>query len=86
MDRLTIHPVSEESALAMLAALSGFHAELLESADGWEIVVTLGLDGRNDGEIIAALNALAEYVNKRAGGPARVEMNGRHYVMHPEVD
>jgi len=54
MERLTIKAVSPESGRAMLAALSGFHAELLEAADGSEIVVTM--DG--DSEIVAVLNAL----------------------------
>jgi hypothetical protein len=31
------------------------------------------------------LNALADYVNMRAAGPARVEKNGRRYVMQPEM-
>jgi hypothetical protein len=83
MDRLTIHPVTHESALGLFSALSGFQAELLESADGWEIVVTLG---RDDAEMVAVLNTLAEHVNDRAGGPARVELNGRKYLMQPEAD
>jgi diacylglycerol kinase family enzyme len=82
MDRLTLHPVTRESARGMLAALSEFRAELLESADGYEIVVTLG----GDGEIVAVLNALEKYVNERSGGPARMEIDGRNYVIHPEPD
>ena len=81
MDRLVIHAVTAHSARGILTALSGFHAELLESSDGCEIVVTLG---RGDSEIVSVLNALEEHVNQRSGGPARVEFNGRSYVMHPE--
>ena len=85
MDRLTIHPVSHESALGVLSALSEFHAELVESGDDWEIVVTLGAHGRDDGEIAAVLSTLAKHVNDRAeDGPARLELNGRTYAMHPE--
>ena len=80
MDRLTIHAASPESGHAMLAALSGFRAELLQSSDGCQVVVTLG---RGDTEIAAVLNALEEYVTERSRGPARVELNGRVYVMHP---
>jgi hypothetical protein len=85
MDRLTIQAASPETGHAMLAALSGFRAELLQSADGCEVVVTLGGD---DAEITAVLRALEDYVTERSGGPARVELNGRAYVMHPapEVD
>jgi hypothetical protein len=68
----------------MLAALSEFRAELLESGEGYEIVVTLGKDGRGDDEIVALLNALEQYVAARASGPARIELGGRSYVMRPE--
>jgi hypothetical protein len=84
MERLRIHPRSRESAQGMLAALSGFHAELLESAEGYEIAVTLGGDGRGDDEIVAVLNALEQYVTARSTGPARLELGGRSYVMRPE--
>jgi hypothetical protein len=84
MDRLRIHPRSRESAQGMLAALSRFHAELLESAEGYEIVVTLGRDGRGDTEIVALLNALEQYFAARKTGPTRLELGGRTYVMRPE--
>ena len=84
MDRFTIHAASPESGRAMLAALSAFRAELFESADGCEVVVTL----KGDAEISAVLHALAEHVTERSTGPARVELNGRAYAMYPtpEVD
>jgi hypothetical protein len=81
MDKFTIHPLSRESARGMLAALSGFHAELLESAEGCELVVTLGRNGRDDGEIVAVLNALLQYVSERGGRPARMELSGRAYLI-----
>lgn len=84
MERLRIHPRSRESAQGMLAALAGFHAELLESAEGYEIVVTLGMDGWGDHEIVALLNALEQYVTACANGPARLELGGRSYVMRPK--
>jgi hypothetical protein len=81
METLTIQAASAESARGMLAALSVFEAELVESADGRrEIVVSLG---RDDSQIVAVLNALERYVTERASGPARVELNGRTYVMEP---
>jgi hypothetical protein len=64
----------------MLAALSDFRCELIESADGCEVVVTFG---RGDAEITAVLNALERHISERAGGPARIELNGRPYVMRP---
>ena len=84
MDRLTIHALTLQSARGMLGALSDFHVELLETASGCKVVVTLGWDGKEDGEIVAVLNALEEYVSERAGSPARMELNGHSYVMHPE--
>ena len=81
MDTLAIQAMSSESARGMLAALSAFEAELVETPTGrCEIVVALAGD---DAEIVAVLNALERYVTERAGGPARVELNGRKYVMHP---
>jgi hypothetical protein len=82
MDRLVIHAVTPESARAMLAALSGFQAELLAATDGREVVVTLG---RDDGEVAAVLKALERYVNERPGGPAQIKVNGHPYVMHPDA-
>jgi hypothetical protein len=83
MDRLTINAASPESGRAMLAALSGFRAELLESSEGCQVVVVLD---RDDAEIAAVLSALEKYVNERSRGPAQVELNGRSYVMHPEPE
>jgi hypothetical protein len=83
VDRLTIHAASPETGHAMLAALAGFRAELLQSSEGCQVVVTLG---RDDAEITAVLNALEEYVTERSSGPARVELNGRAYVMHPAAE
>jgi hypothetical protein len=80
MERLTIKAASPESGRGMLAALSGFRAELLESAEGCEVVVTLG----RDDDPAAVLHALARYVTERASGPAQVEVHGRTYLMEPE--
>ena len=80
MERLTIKAASPESGRAMLAALSGFRAELLESAEGCEVRVALG----SDDEIAAVLHALERYVTGRASGPAQVELHGRTYLMEPK--
>lgn len=64
----------------MLAALSSFRAELLESGDGCEVVVQLG---RGDDEIIGVLNALERYVTERADGPAQVKVFGKSYLLQP---
>jgi hypothetical protein len=84
MEKLRIHPRSRDSAQGMLAALSEFHAELFESAEGFEIVVTLGRDGKGDAEIVALLNALGQYVAARKDGPAKIDLDGRRYVMRPD--
>jgi hypothetical protein len=83
MKTLTIHAASAESAREMLAALSGFRAELTEIEDSYLIVIPL--DGA-DAEIVGVLNALQEYVTGRADGAAQVEFNGHSYVMHPEPE
>jgi len=78
MDKFTIHPLTRESARRILAALTGFHAELQESAEGCEVVVTLRRD--ND-EALAVLNALVQYVNQWESRSARVDFNGRAYLI-----
>jgi hypothetical protein len=83
MERLTIRAANPESGHAMLAALSGFRAEMLQDADGCEVIVTLG---NGDGEIAAVLSTLERFVTERSSGPARVELNGRPYAMHPAPD
>jgi hypothetical protein len=82
VETLTIQAASHESARSLLGALTEFEAELIETLDGrWEVVVNLG---RGDREVVAVLNALEAHVTQRARGPARLELNGRSYVMHPE--
>lgn len=83
METLTIHAASPESGREMLAVLSAFRAELIEGAESCEVVVRLG---RDDSEIVAVLNALEQYITERGNGPARVDLNGRSYVMHSEPD
>ena len=83
MKTLTIHAASPESAHEMLGALSGFPAELTETADDYVVVIPLG---GADAEIVAVLNALQGYVTDRASGAAKVEFNGHSYVMHPEAE
>ena len=80
MDRLTIHAASAQSGRAMLAALAGFRAELSDGPEGCQVVVMLD---RDEAKITAVLNALARHVNERSVGPARVELDGRIYAMHP---
>jgi hypothetical protein len=80
MDTLRIRAATPQTGEAMLAALSGFRAELLETAKGCEVVVSLG---RGDEEIIGVLNALERYVTERADGPAQVNVFGKSYVLHP---
>jgi hypothetical protein len=80
METLRIRAATPQTGRAMLAALSDFRAELLESSEGCEVLVKLG---RDDEEIIGVLNALERYVTDRADGPARVEVFGKSYVLHP---
>ena len=79
METLRIQAATPETGRAMLAALSDFRAELLESSEGCEVVVSLG---KNDEELVGVLNALERYVTERADGPARVEVWGKSYVLH----
>jgi hypothetical protein len=80
MEKLTIHAATPESAQAILAALSAFRAELVETDGRREVVVPLG---RSDRDVVAVLNALELYVTERGSGPALVELGDQTYVMQP---
>jgi hypothetical protein len=78
---LTIDAATEDSARRLLEVLSAFGAELIEASDGRrQVVVPLSSDHR----IVDVLNALERYVTERATGPARLELEGRKYTLHPE--
>jgi hypothetical protein len=82
MQALTIDAVSQETARSMLAALSDFDPQLVETGDGrFQVVVALG---GSDRRIIELLNVLERHVSARGDGPARVELDGRSYTLHPE--
>jgi hypothetical protein len=83
LETLTIHAAGAESAREMLAALSGFQAELVQVADGDAVAIALG---GNDGEVVAVLNAIQQYVTERADGPARLDFDGHCYLMHREPE
>jgi hypothetical protein len=80
---LSIEATSSESAGALCRALSAFDARLLEQPPGTFVVrVTLT---RGSDEVVALLNAIREYVNARASGPALLELDGRSYLMDASV-
>jgi hypothetical protein len=80
MQTLTIGPASLESARAMLECLRAFEAELVESEDGrYEVQVILGSD-RDVNRVLGAIDTL---VSERADEPARLDLNGRSYVIAP---
>ena len=81
MDSLTIHAVSRASAEGYCGRLYGFGATLVEVESG-RFEVTVPLMG-SDRQIVAVLTVLEAYVTERDDGPARVELDGRHYTMRP---
>jgi uncharacterized protein (UPF0262 family) len=77
---LTIGPASLERARAMLECLRGFEAELVESEDGrYDVQVSLD----DDRDISRVLGAIDTHVTERADGPARLDLDGRHYLIEP---
>ena len=78
MQTLTIRAVSPQSARALLHALSEFHVELAKADGRRELTVTFS----HEREIVAVLHVLAQYVNERETGPARISLEGRDYTMH----
>jgi hypothetical protein len=79
---LTIGPATLERARALLACLRGFEAELVESEDG-RYEVQVSLDG--DRDINRVLGAIDTYVTERGDGPARLDLDGRRYLIEPAV-
>jgi hypothetical protein len=78
---LKIFAASPESARALMDALAEFDAELIETSDGGsEVMVALRGSGR---EAVAVLNALERFVTERERS-ARLTLDGREYVMHPD--
>jgi hypothetical protein len=80
MQSITIEALTPDSAFALRDALSAFRAELRVTEEGRSYVeVKLG---QSDREIVEVLNAVEDYVTKRASGPARIGLNGREYALH----
>jgi hypothetical protein len=77
---LTIGPASLERARAMLESLRGFEAELVKSEDwGYDVQVILA----GDRDINRVLAVIDTHVSERADGPARLDLEGRRYLIEP---
>lgn len=81
MESLVIHAASRESAEGFCKALTDLRAKLIETPDG-RCQVEIPIGGSNK-KILDALNALEEYVSVRGDGPARLDIAGHVYVLHP---
>ena len=79
MRGITIDAKSLESAQALYDALSTFGPQLTGSREeGYRVTIDLV---RSERQIGAILNALEEHARKQASGPARVEVDGRRYML-----
>ena len=80
LQTLTIGPASRERARAMLECLRDFEAELVDNEDGrYHVQVSL----EDDRDINRVLGAIDTHVTERADGPARLDLDGRHYLIEP---
>ena len=79
---LTIGAVSLESARGFFVSLNRFHAELVETADGRHEVRVRVYEDR---EIYGVLDAIERHVTERADGPARIDLDGRRYLIDAAV-
>jgi hypothetical protein len=66
----------------MLKCLGGFEAELVEREAG-RYAVLISLDG--DRDINDVLGTIDAHVTERADGPARLDLDGRRYLIEPAV-
>jgi hypothetical protein len=81
MRELTIDAGHFVSAHGLYNALSEFHPELNgDDSEGHHITVELGSDAR----VVAVLEAIQAHVTARDDGPARIELEGRHYTFHSQ--
>jgi hypothetical protein len=80
LQTLIIAVASLESGRAFLECLRGFEAELVQSEDG-NYQVQISITG--DRDINDALGAIDRHVTERADGPARLDLDGRHYLIEP---
>lgn len=81
MDSLVIHAISRESAEGFCAALADLQPKLITERGGrYRVEITLG---GSDTKIGQALSRLEEYVSARGDGPARLNLGGRDYTLHP---
>jgi hypothetical protein len=84
MQSLTIEARSLESAREFCAALSEFDAELAETGNGgYQVKVAFAAGNR---AILRVLRALEDHVTERADGPAKLDLDGRGYTIHPATD
>lgn len=77
---ITIEAATPESAHALFQALAG-HVRILRQGDDGRQFVDVDLP-RGDREIVEVLNTIEDYVTHRNDGPARVELDGRVYMLH----
>jgi hypothetical protein len=66
----------------MLDCLEGFEAGLVEGEAG-RYEVQVSLDG--DRDINDVLGTIDAHVTERADGPARLDLDGRRYLIEPAV-
>jgi hypothetical protein len=81
MESLVIHAASRQSAEAFCSALAGFDPQLIVGEDGrCQVEIPVG---RSNQKVLAAQSALEAYVSTRSDGPARVDLDGQRYTLHP---
>lgn len=80
MEALVIHADSRQSAEGFCSALSELQAKLVRLNGHWQVEIPLY---EGDKEILDALSAIEAYVCARGDGPARLDLDGRSYTLHP---
>ena len=81
MDSLVIHAASRTSAEGFRDALFDLGATVVEANFGrYQVEIPLG---GGDKQIVEALRRIEEYVIIRGDGPARLDLGGHRYTLHP---
>src|SRR5262245_23744156 len=81
MRSFIVEAKSLESAQGILEALANFGPAVTgNAADGYTVSVDVG---SSDQAVLSVLDALESHVLERDDGPAKVELDGRQYTLHP---
>jgi hypothetical protein len=83
VDRLRVEAPDEGSALSLVDALRGHHAELAPH-EGGACEILVELDGNPERVVVEVLNAVDGWLASAGIAETRVTLDGRNYTLTPK--